>query len=162
MITWTTTATLAGGTLSGLVADDAVALVRAGSFASADVGDAIAVTASSSLVGADAGNYILTQPTGLKANITSAHAAQQNPVTNVNPATNALADAIASAIRATSTISSSDNMAVSLLSSGRTPSVAPVGTSASAALSGLNVTVVGEGINLPPGLRPKDAADEED
>jgi phosphotransferase system IIA component len=68
----TTTATLSGGGLSGVIAGDTVTLTQAGSFAYKNVGNGIAVTATDSLGGANAGNYVLTQPTGLSANITPA------------------------------------------------------------------------------------------
>jgi len=68
----TTAASLAGGSLVGVVSGDAVSLVQAGTFASKNVGNGIAVTASDSLGGADAGDYSLTQPTGLTGNITPA------------------------------------------------------------------------------------------
>ncbi|MDE2158179.1 MAG: filamentous hemagglutinin N-terminal domain-containing protein, partial [Burkholderiales bacterium] len=65
-----TTATLAGGTLQGVLGGDTVTLSQSGNFASANVGTGIAVTASDTLGGASAGNYTLTQPGGLSANIT--------------------------------------------------------------------------------------------
>ncbi len=68
----TTTATLTGGRLSGLIGTDPVAFTQAGSFASSNAGDGIAVTASDTLSGTAATNYTLTQPTGLSANITPA------------------------------------------------------------------------------------------
>jgi hypothetical protein len=68
----TTTATLTGGTLSGVIGSDSVALTQAGAFASANAGTGIAVNASDTLSGAGASNYTLTQPTGLTANITPA------------------------------------------------------------------------------------------
>ena len=67
----TTTATLTGGSLSGLVPSDASTLTfnQAGNFTSASAGTAIPVVASDSLSGASAGNYNLVQPTGLSADI---------------------------------------------------------------------------------------------
>ena len=65
----TLNATLTHGTLSGVVGDDAVGLVQAGSFTSADPGIDIPVTAADALSGSSAGNYTLTQPTGLHADI---------------------------------------------------------------------------------------------
>lgn len=65
-----TTATLTG-TLSGVIAPDAVTLNVSGTFASSAVGTGIAVTSTSTLSGADSGNYSLTQPVGLTANITA-------------------------------------------------------------------------------------------
>jgi hypothetical protein len=68
----TTTATLSGGSLSGVVAGDAgnVSLTEAGSFASPHVGTGIAITTADSLSGSAAGNYTVTQTLGLSANIT--------------------------------------------------------------------------------------------
>jgi filamentous hemagglutinin family protein len=68
----TATATLNGGTLSGIVGSDSVALTQAGAFAAVNAGTGIAVNASDTLNGAGASNYVLTQPTGLTANITPA------------------------------------------------------------------------------------------
>ncbi|BAP87656.1 filamentous haemagglutinin family outer membrane protein [Burkholderiales bacterium GJ-E10] len=65
-----TTATLTGGTLPGLINGDSVTLTQAGTFASKNVGTNITVTASDSISGPSAGNYTLMQPTGLTANIT--------------------------------------------------------------------------------------------
>ena len=66
----TTAASLAGGSLSGVIAGDAVTLVQSGVFARKDAGSGIAVTATDSLGGSAAGNYTLSQPLGLLANIT--------------------------------------------------------------------------------------------
>ena len=66
----TTAATLTGGVLSGVITGDVVTLTQAGTFASKNVGTGIVVTAADVLAGTGATNYTLTQPTGLKANIT--------------------------------------------------------------------------------------------
>ncbi len=65
----TTTATLSGGTLIGVESGDTVTLNQTGTFVSASPGTAIAVTSTSTLGGGAATNYILTQPTGLSADI---------------------------------------------------------------------------------------------
>jgi len=65
----TTTATLSGGTLQGLLDGDTVTLTQAGSFANKNVGATKTVTASNTLGGDDADNYALTQPTGLSASV---------------------------------------------------------------------------------------------
>jgi hypothetical protein len=65
----TTTATLTGGSLAGLVNGETVTLNEAGTFAIASAGSNIAVTAANSLGGTAAANYTLTQPTGLAASI---------------------------------------------------------------------------------------------
>jgi len=66
----TTTATLTGGTLAGVVSGDTVTLTQSGTFASKNVGTGIAVTATDTIGGASAGNYTLTEPTGLTGRIT--------------------------------------------------------------------------------------------
>jgi len=66
----TTTASFTGGTLVGVVSPDVITLVPSGTFASANVGANIVVTSTSTITGAKAANYTLTQPIGLKANIT--------------------------------------------------------------------------------------------
>ena len=65
----TTDAKLIGGTLSGVVGNDSVALLQAGSFTSANPGINIPVIAADSLSGSAAANYTLTQPVGLHADI---------------------------------------------------------------------------------------------
>ncbi|NCW28722.1 MAG: hypothetical protein EBV83_10635, partial [Verrucomicrobia bacterium] len=67
------TINLTGATLNGVVPLDDVSLTNGGgTFASMNVANDIAVTANLGLDGADAGNYLLTQPTGLSANISAA------------------------------------------------------------------------------------------
>jgi hypothetical protein len=68
----TTAAAITGGTLSGVIGQDAVSLNQAGSFDSKNAGNGIAVSASDSLGGANAADYVLVDPTGLTANITPA------------------------------------------------------------------------------------------
>ena len=69
-----TRATLTGGTLTGVIAGDSVALtLGTGTFVNKTVGTNKVVTATGySITGTDAGNYIVLQPSGLKANITAA------------------------------------------------------------------------------------------
>ncbi|MBT8556386.1 filamentous hemagglutinin N-terminal domain-containing protein [Polynucleobacter paneuropaeus] len=69
----TNVATLTGGTLSGMIAGDAVnvTLNQSGTFASVNVGSGIAVTATDSLSGTKALNYVITQPIVSAANITA-------------------------------------------------------------------------------------------
>jgi uncharacterized repeat protein (TIGR02543 family) len=68
----TTTATITGGTLVGVISPDVVTLTQAGNFVSADVGTAISVTGNFSIGGASSSNYSISQPSGLSANITQA------------------------------------------------------------------------------------------
>ena len=67
-----TTASLSGATLVGVFGTDNVTLGNdtAGTFANPNVGTAKAVTTAMTIGGTDAGNYLLTQPSGITANIT--------------------------------------------------------------------------------------------
>jgi hypothetical protein len=65
-----TTATLSGGILGGIIGSENVSLVQSGYFATRNVGSSISVAATNSLAGNDAGNYVVVQPTGLAADIT--------------------------------------------------------------------------------------------
>ncbi|WP_163360807.1 YDG domain-containing protein, partial [Klebsiella aerogenes] len=64
----------ARATIFGVVPGDTVTLDAAGAtgvFATKNVGNAIAVTGTGFVLsGASAGNYVISQPTGLAANIT--------------------------------------------------------------------------------------------
>lgn len=66
----TTTASITGATLEGIVGSDVVTLTNAslGTFSSINVANEITVTTSMALLGAQAGNYTISQPT-LTANI---------------------------------------------------------------------------------------------
>jgi hypothetical protein len=68
----TTTASLSGGTLSGIVGSEVVSFSgQTGVFSSKTVGTSKAVTVSGiTLSGVDAGNYTISAPTGITANIT--------------------------------------------------------------------------------------------
>ena len=69
----TTTASLSGAALAGVLGSDSVTLGNdsTGAFASKNVGNGISVGTAMTIAGADAGNYTLTQPAGVTANITS-------------------------------------------------------------------------------------------
>jgi len=67
----TTTATITGATLIGLIGSDDVVLIPNASFADKNVGNNKPITANMTLSGTHAGNYSVTQPTGLTANITA-------------------------------------------------------------------------------------------
>ena len=67
----TTTATMQGAELSGLISGDLVEInTQTATFATKDVGNGISVSAVFTIKGDDVGNYWLNQPTGLVANIT--------------------------------------------------------------------------------------------
>jgi hypothetical protein len=126
-----TTATLTGGTLAGVLSGESVTLTEAGNFATADVGAGIAVTAADSIAGSDAGNYSVTQPTGLSADITAA-------VTTTTDTDPRVENAIAHALAVT------PNRPLPLIQFSNGP--IPGG------LVGLNLSVTGGGINLPAGF----------
>jgi filamentous hemagglutinin family protein len=65
-------ASLAGGTLSGVIPGDTVTLTQTGTFGSKNAATDIAVTATDGLRGADAGDYTLVEPMGLTGTITPA------------------------------------------------------------------------------------------
>ena len=64
-----TTASLTGGVLQGLLGTDQVNLVQSGSFGTKNIGTGLAVTATDSVTGPDAGNYSIEQPIGLTGTI---------------------------------------------------------------------------------------------
>ena len=76
----TTTATLSGGSLVGVVSPDVVTLTQTGTFSQSNAGNGLTISSTSTLGGADAGNYSLTQPSGITASITKA-----TPVINSSP-----------------------------------------------------------------------------
>lgn len=65
----TTAATITGETPIGVLGSDIVNVSGDGTFANANAGTGKPVTATLTLSGTDSGNYILTQPTGLYADI---------------------------------------------------------------------------------------------
>ena len=67
----TTTASVSGGTLVGVVGGDSVTLGQSGTFSQSNVGTGLVVTATNSISGSSSANYSLTQPTGLLADITA-------------------------------------------------------------------------------------------
>jgi len=87
----TTSAVISGGTLNGKISGDDVSasFPSTGTFASANVGSNVAVSiANITLAGNDKDNYTLTQPAGLKANITKAPISiKANDVTIIKGAT---------------------------------------------------------------------------
>ena len=60
----TTTATLSGGTITGIIAGDAVALSQTGDFDTKNAGTDKTVTYTNTLLGSDAGNYVLNAAGG--------------------------------------------------------------------------------------------------
>ena len=69
------------GTLTGIVGADVVTLVGTGTFASINVASGIVVTSAVTLAGAQSGNYkIVTQPSGLTADITAKELTIATPV----------------------------------------------------------------------------------
>lgn len=150
----TTTATLTGGSLSGVVAGETVTLNEAGTFAAADVGSGIAVTAADSLGGIAAVNYTLTQPTGLAASIT---ARPENPPVDVT--------AIDAYRTAVGYVSSNVQGAPAPTLSVSALAIAPVSVSSPAGvvsydLAGLNLTIVSQDTSLPTNAPSQDTEDK--
>jgi len=99
----TTTATLSGGTLQGVIGSDNVTLNQLGYFFTANAGTDIGVTATDTLGGSAAGNYVLIQPTGLFASIFPV-----SPPTAPPPPTSAPANAATAAQLYTAGVSIND------------------------------------------------------
>lgn len=154
----TTTATLTGGSLSGVVAGETVTLNEAGTFATAGVGNGIAVTAADSLSGTAAVNYTLAQPTGLAASITALPALPpENPPVDVTAidAYRAAVGYVSSNVQAAPT----PTLSVSALA------IAPVSVSSPAGmvsydLAGLNLTIVTHDTSLPTNAPSQDTEDK--
>ncbi|WP_300566684.1 YDG domain-containing protein [Flavobacterium sp.] len=125
----TTTATITGAALVGVIAPDVVSITPSGTFASANVGTAITVTSTSIISGADSANYSLTQPTGLAADIT-----QASQTITFNP----LVVQYTGAANFNLTATASSGLTVTYVSSN--PAVATV--------SGNTVTIVGIGTTV--------------
>jgi hypothetical protein len=132
-------------------------LAEAGNFVSPNVGSAIAVTAADKLGGTDAGNYSVTQPVGLRADITAAI----NPVklaVNNDPRKD---NAIANATVTTSTSPAQGNLLDSHLSAnqnaGSPSSSIGSGIGSIPGLTGLNLSLADNGIHLPPGVTASDS-----
>ncbi len=162
-------ATLVGGTLVGVIASDAgsVSLDQSGTFTSVVPLSNIPVRATDSLSGAAAGNYTIAEPTGLFGNITP------NPLMpNAASIAGPLLDAVSAALSgrtAPLVASATDGSTATVASAGAAtgdasasagtngaPVGAPTGTESNTpekrrlpALSGLNISVVEDGIKLP-------------
>ena len=131
----TTTASLTGGSLVGVVAGDALALRDAGNFANANPGVGKTVTAADTLSGAAASNYTVVQPVGLTADITAV---------SYQAAVGQAAQAAASA-QVIDSIGSASSPAplTASFSSVESNSI----DSVSSAITGLNLSVVGLGVD---------------
>ena len=162
-------ATLVGGTLVGVIASDAgsVSLDQGGTFTSVVPSSNIPVKATDSLSGAAAGNYTIAEPTGLFGNITP------NPLMpNAASIAGPLLDAVSAALSGrtaplvapatdgnTATVASAGAATGDASASAGTngaPVGSPTGTESNTpekrrlpALSGLNISVVEDGIKLP-------------
>ena len=162
-------ATLVGGTLVGVIAGDAgsVSLDQGGTFTSVVPSSNIPVKATDSLSGAAAGNYTIAEPTDLFGNITP------NPLMpNAASIAGPLLDAVSAALSgrtAPLVASATDGSTAAVASAGAAtgdasasagtngaPVGSPTGTESNnpekrrlPALSGLNISVVEDGIKLP-------------
>jgi filamentous hemagglutinin family protein len=176
----TTLATLAGGTLAGLISGDTVTLIEAGTFATPNAGNGIAVAAAVSLGGPSAGNYSVIQPTGLTANITAP--ANTNPGSatdsgprNTAPATTNPVSVTDSDLRYQAATASTASLMSAVASQGSTadapsstrtgdapPTVQTFASSTPGGLTGLNLSITGNGVKLPSGVQPREARDDKD
>ena len=145
----TTTATLTGGSLSGVVAGESLLLNEAGSFTTADVGNDIAVTANNSLVGSAAANYVLLQPTGLSANITAVAVPEAPPSAETPPSSETPPSVATPTVDYQDAVGHAESNAPVAATALSSPLAlpAPVGSSnatggASYDLGGLNLTIV--------------------
>ncbi len=163
----TTTATLTGGSLAGVIAGETVTLNAAGTFATAEVGSGIAVTAADSLGGTAAANYTLTQPSGLAASITAPSLGNPAAPENPPPAENLPIDVTAiDAYRgAVGYVSSNVQAAPTPTVSASARASAPVSVSSPAGvvsydLAGLNLTIVSRDTSLPANAPSQDTEDK--
>jgi hypothetical protein len=145
----TTTATLRGGSLVGVVGGEAVTLTEAGNFVTANAGSGIAITALDSIGGVAADNYTLVQPVGLTGNITAV-VEPEVPVVISPPVATVPEDLATSTVAFRSAVGyiTSDSQggptqSGAPMSLGVTPSSSqPVGSVMTYDLSGLNLTVI--------------------
>jgi hypothetical protein len=160
----TTTATLIGGSLIGVVAGETVTLNQAGTFASAAAGSGIAVTAADSLGGTAAANYTLAQPTGLAASITALPV--ENPPPMNSPVDVTAVDAYRGAIAyVSSNVPAAPARTSSVSAPASTPASAPVSVSSPGAvvsydLAGLNLTIIAPDTSLPTTAPLQDTEDK--
>jgi hypothetical protein len=161
----TTTATLTGGSLAGVVAGETVMLNEAGTFATADVGSDIAVTADDSLSGIAAANYTVAQPTGLAADITAAIGPESPAVPESPPAPETPPVNVTSTAGYQSTVgevgSNAQTTPVSPLPLDLPLSGSSSGGSTAYDLAGLNLTIITRDGNLPPGVQSQNTTDDE-
>ena len=136
----TTAATLSHGALSGVVSDDSVALVQAGSFTSANPGINIPVTAADSLAGTAARNYTIIQPAGLHASI------DVTSTQSYNTALSSAAAIVSPASSASAGSASAGAPVASATGAGQTASTPSGNTSSTGTMKfdveGLNLTVI--------------------
>jgi hypothetical protein len=143
----TTSATLTGGTLTGLISGDTVRLIEAGTFATPDVGKGIAVTAALSLGGSSAGNYSVIQPTGLTANITA-------PANELDAGPRSQ-NAIVSAASLMSTVALHSNRVDAQPFLQSSTSATPGG------LTGLDLSITANGVKLPSVVQSVDEREDQ-
>ena len=153
----TTLATLAGGTLTGVISGDTVSLIEAGTFATPNAGKGIAVAAAVSLGGTSAANYSVIQPTGLTANITA-------PASEVD-AGSRNQDAIVSAVSSISTVAlqgSRLDAPANIATGDAFPFINSSIGSTPDGLAGLSLSIASNGIKLPPGVQRREARDDKE
>ena len=168
----TTAASLRGGTLAGVVADETLGLTGAtGAFDSPGVGSGKAVTVSGSTLTDGIGlarNYSVANPTGLRADITPAEAAVPSPTDPVPVPTNpvplpadrpttgnvalSLGGSSAPLVETGSTSQALSDPGA--MSDGQSGLASQAATRVPPRLSALGLTMTGNGIRLPAGVGP--------
>jgi hypothetical protein len=157
-----------------------VTLIEAGTFATPNAGNGIAVAAAVNLGGPSAQNYTVIQPTGLTANITAP--ANTNPVNatdsgprNTAPATTNPVSVTDSDLRYQAATASTASLMSAVASQGSTadapsstrtgdapPTVQTFASSTPGGLTGLNLSITGNGVKLPSGVQRADAHEDKD
>ena len=164
----TTTASVTGGVLSGLLNGDSVTLSAANAtFADVNVGTGIGVTTAYGISGAGAGNYTLVQPTGLSANITPASlsvaAADQSKVygTTANLGTTGFTTAGLLGSDSVSGVTLASAGAASTAGvNGGTPYALNASAAAGTGLSNYTITYVAGGLTVTPATLSVVATDQ--
>ncbi|NBR97105.1 MAG: hypothetical protein EBT48_05830, partial [Verrucomicrobia bacterium] len=127
-----TTVAIAGGTLSGVIAGDAVTLGGSptGTVGTAAPGNGKPVTVTGfSISGTSAGNYSLSQPTGLTVNIAKASQTILGVATTLTKTFGDVAYSLGASVASGETLSySSDNSAVATVSSAGLVTIVGVGS----------------------------------
>ena len=152
----TTTATITGATLLGVIGTEDVELdLLVGTFAMAGVGTGIDVTANLTLKGAAKDNYTLAQPSGLTADITPKALTVSGAVADNKEYDGTTAATLDTSSAALSGVIASDDVTLDASNASGVFAQAGVGTGISVTVSGLALDGAAEGnysVTQPTGL----------